>query len=415
MASSSGARVRVACDACGAGAWIGPGPAGGVDGWCEACQRPAGAGPGGEGRCPACGGALTTGSPRFAELWGALQHLDAVLAAWAGDAAPLAALLPERPRFLTDLAPPAPEAGDAPELAASLAALARGDWAGTLTAGATGCPRAHAARAVAHERLGDEAAAAAEWTEALGLREDRRARLARAALRARARDWPGAAADLALAGDGREAQWNRAAVRLHRSIGSTPGLPDPRTLAAARMEAGPPSDYWSDPTVGRLAFTLLAERARARREAGEFADADLGALREAEGYLEFATFWDRALVLSAYARLGPEADGDASRVARALARELAAALLAEPPMRGAALAGAAAAVAAAYDAVAAFEPRAARAALAPWLADAALRRYRLPCAACGRGSVGAEAWDESAVADPGEGGPPGSDAPGPGV
>lgn len=120
-------------------------------------------------------------------------------------------------------------------------------------------------------------------------------------------------------------------------------------------------------------------------------------------------------MLSAYARLGPEADGDAARVARALARELAAALLAEPPMRGAALAGAAAAVAAAYDAVAAFEPRAARAALAPWLADGTLRRYRLPCAACGRGTVGAEAWDESAVAEAEAPGTPGSDPAGPAV
>ena len=47
------------------------------------------------------------------------------------------------------------------------------------------------------------------------------------------------------------------------------------------------------------------------------------------------------------------------------------------------------------DAVAASDPRGARGALAPWLANGVLRRYRLPCAACGRGSVGAEAWDES--------------------
>ena len=44
--------------------------------------------------------------PRFVELWGELQHLDAVLGAWAGDPQPLATLLPERPRFVTDLADP---------------------------------------------------------------------------------------------------------------------------------------------------------------------------------------------------------------------------------------------------------------------------------------------------------------------
>lgn len=395
MESSSAPRVRLACDACGAGAWLGP-AVGGADAWCEACQRPARLAPGAESRCAGCGGPLTTGAPRFAELWGRLQDLDAVLAAWDGDPAPLAMLLPRRPRFLADLAPPDARADDPRDLAAALASAARGEWADVLAAGAGDDPRAHAARAIAHERRGDTAAAAAEWTRALESGEWERARLARGALRAAAGDWAGATADLALAGDGREARWNRASVRIHRAIASTPGLPDPRSVAAARMEAGQASDYWSEPTVGRLAFALLAERARARREAGEFGDLDLVSLREGEEYLEFATFWDRALVLAAYSSLGPEADGDAARVARPLARELAAALLAEPPLQGAPLAAARAAVSAAWDAVTAFEPRAARAAIAPWLAHEALRRYRLPCAACGRGSVGAEAWDESA-------------------
>jgi len=35
-----------------------------------------------------------------------MQNLAAVLSAWSGDPAPLAALLPDRPRFLTDLDPP---------------------------------------------------------------------------------------------------------------------------------------------------------------------------------------------------------------------------------------------------------------------------------------------------------------------
>ena len=394
MESSNAPRVRVACDACGAGAWIGPRP-GGVDAWCEACQRPEALAGSAAAGCPACGGALTTGAPRFPELWGQLQHLDAVLAAWSGDAAPLARLLPERPRFLTDLTPPAAGAGDAPELAAVLAAAGRGDWAAVLAAPAPDEPRAHAARAIAHERLGQAAAAIEEWTRALERAEWEQARLARGVLHARALDWTAAAADFALAGDGREAHWNRASARVHRAIASTPGLPDPRSVGAARMEAGPPSSYWSDLTVGRLAFALLAERALARREAGEFGDFDLVSLREGEDLLEHHTFWDRALVLAAHAKLGPEADGDAARVARPLARELAAALLAEPPLQGAALAGARAAVTAAWDAVAASDPRGARGALAPWLANGVLRRYRLPCAACGRGSVGAEAWDES--------------------
>ena len=409
MESSSAPRVRVACDSCGAGAWIGPRPGGGADAWCEACQRPQLLAEGAEARCPVCGGALTTGAPRFAELWGRFQHLDAVLAAWNGDPAPLATLLPERPRFLTDLTPPEPGAGDAPALAAALAAAGRGEWAAVLAGPAGGEPRGHAARAIASERLGDAAGAIAEWTRALEPGEWEQARLARGALHAKAGEWTAAAADFAKAGDGREARWNRASARVHRAVASTPGLPDPRSIDAARMEAGKASDFWSDATVGRLAFGLLAERAIARREAREFGDLDLVSLREGEDLLEHATFWDRALVLVAHAKLGAEAGGDARRVARPLARELAAGLLAEPPMRGAALAEARAAVEAAWDTIAAFEPLAARAALAPWLANGVLRRYRLPCAACGRGGVGAEAWDEAATEA--SGGPAGDAKP----
>lgn len=396
----TGARVRVACDGCEAGAWIGPGAAG-TDGWCEACQRGAHLPAGTTAPCPACGGPLAVTAPRFPGLWGQLQNLEAVLAAWTGDAAPLAALLPERPRFVADLAVPAAAPGDPPDVAAALAAAARGEWAAVLAVPAIDAPRALAARAIAHERLGDAAAALEAWTRALAHGEWPQARLARGALHARASRWSEAEADLALAGEGREGRWNRAALRVHRAIAETPGRPDARALAAARAEAGEASAYWSEPTVGRLAFSLLGERALARREAGELGDLDLGALREGEDQLEHATFWDRALVLSGWARLGSGGDGDATRVARPLARELAAALLAEPAVKGASLAGAREALERAWDAVAAFEPRVAREAIAPWLAHEALRRYRLPCLACGRGTVGADTWDESAFAEVG--------------
>jgi len=391
--------VRVACDACDAGAWIGP-SGGGTDAWCEACQLAQRLEGVAAAVCASCGGPLTTSAPRFPELAGALAHLDAVLAGWTGDAAPLGSVLPERPRFRSDLAPPAPRAGDPAALAAVLAAAARGDWAAVIASPDRDDPRALAARAVALERRGEAAAAEAEWSRALAHGDDARARLARGTLRARAGEWDGAAGDFALAGGGPAACWNRAALRVHRAVAETPGLPDAREIAAARAEAGPASADWCEPTIGRLAFALLAERALARREAGELGDLDLVALREAEDLLEHRTFWDRALVLAGWARLGTEGDGDAARVARPLARELAAELLAEPAVKGEALAGLRRGIERAWDHIATFEPRQARAAIAPALADPVLQRYRLPCLACGRGSVGVDAWSEGEGTDP---------------
>lgn len=298
---------------------------------------------------------------------------------------------------MTDLAPPATRAGDDAVTVSALAAAARGDWTAVLSAPATAEPRSLAARAIAHERGGDSTAALADWSRALEGGEWPQARLARGVLHAKAGGWAAAAGDFALAGDGREARWNRAALRVHHAVSSTPGMPDAREIAAARTEAGPPSAYWSEPTVGRLAFTLLAERALARREAGEFGDLDIVALRDGEDLLEHHSFWDRALVLVAHARLDNE--GDATRVARPLARELAAALLAEPAMKGAALAPVREAVTRAWDAISAFQPREALAAIQPLLGHDALKRYRLPCVACGRGTLGADAWDEARVAD----------------
>src|SRR5690242_9975213 len=100
------ARWRLACDACGAGGVIGPRADGARDAWCEACRRAqvvAAVAPGVTPACERCGGPLSIDAPRFVEAFGAVQDLAAVVAAWRGDPAPLRALLPERPRFLTDL------------------------------------------------------------------------------------------------------------------------------------------------------------------------------------------------------------------------------------------------------------------------------------------------------------------------
>ena len=134
MASSSGWRLHVQCIGCDAGAWIGPAPHG-RDAWCECCQRGARIEGGEDDPAPACahcGTPLTTGAPRFVEIGGQLQHLDAVLAAGEGDPAPLRALLPERPRFLADLDPPAGLPGDSPVVAGALDALAEGRFRDAL-------------------------------------------------------------------------------------------------------------------------------------------------------------------------------------------------------------------------------------------------------------------------------------------
>jgi hypothetical protein len=353
-------------------------------------------------RCARCHARLAA-EPRFVELWGALQHLDAVLGAWAGEPSALAAILPERPRLLSDLTPPAPTPDDPPARVSLLRALARGDWRAVLAAPADPDPRALAARAIAHERAGESAAALERWSERLAAGEDARARLARGALLARAGRYDEASTDLARAGAGAAARWDRAAVTLMRALEAGDGVPAREAIARARTEAGEASAYWSDPTVGRLLWTSLVERALARRAAGEpataaagLADADREALRAAEGELEHATFWDRALVLLGWARLGETAE--AARVAAPLAREQAASLLGEPALAGAPLGDLARAVAAGRSAADLGDPVEARHALLGALAREDLRRFRIPCAACGRGSVGVE---EAAEAEAG--------------
>jgi hypothetical protein len=393
VASSSdgAARWRVGCDACGFEAWIGE-RADGADAWCESCQRatrlsavPA---PDAPPACAACGTPLTTGAPRFVELFGMLQNLDAVLAARLGDPAPLAALLPERPRFLPDLTPPDPALESDPALATLLARLAAGEFhdaAAPLAAASAarpGDPALARAAAIAATRIGDAASAALLWDRALAAAEDPIVRLDRGVMRARAGDFAGARADFALAGATREARWNCAALGLLEAAAA--GAPDDRAITRARGEAGPPSAYWSDFTVGRLAWTLAVEREldRTRHGAG---GPGTGELEAAERRLEFDTFWDRALVLHGYAVLGRSAD--AARAGDALAARGAAALAAEPFARGAGppLAPAIAEVTAAVAAGRAGEARAAVRAL---LARAEVSRYALPCRACGRGAIG---------------------------
>lgn len=387
MASSNGIRWRVACDACGAGTWIGPVPGGGYEVWCEDCQHAdtRRAAPRASDHCRHCGARLLD-SPRFVELLGEIQHLDAVLGAWAGDPSALLTILPERLRFLSDLDPPAPMAGDPPERVAALAALAHGDWRGVLRDGSDTDARMHAARAIAHERLGDEEQAIASWDRVLAIHEDPRARLARGALRARAGRLVEAEADLALAGSSFEARWNCAACLVTRAVRERDALPPADVLERARAEVGEPSAYWSDPTVGRLLWTLLLEQ---RLQGAKSLDAsERETLLAAESEFEHETFWDRAMVLAGWSRLG--ALDEAARVAAPLAGDQTFALLMEPALRGDALRDVTDAVVRAHTLARRGEAAAARAEIAPLLERTDLRHFRVPCASCHRGTVGVE-------------------------
>src|SRR5262249_30743594 len=113
----------------------------------------------------------------------------------------------------------------------------------------------------------------------------------------------------------------------------------------------------------------------------------------AESELEHATFWDRALVLAGWARLA--ALDEAARLAAPLAREQMAALAAEPALAGAPLASVARALDDARAAGDRRDPLRARRALAGALVRDDLRRFRIPCARCGRGTVGVEETREA--------------------
>ncbi len=317
-------RWRVTCDGCGAGGWIGPrheAPAAVFDAWCEGCQRPHALTdrPPPSAACPRCEGPLTLGEPRFEELLGDAQNLAAVLHAWCGDPGPLAALLPDRPRFLDE--PIRPEAPPA-ELRVVPAAPV-------------------------------------------------------------------------LVGDHMEARWNRAATLLIRAVASSQGMPDAATIRAARAEAGEPSPYRSDHTVGRLLWTLLIERAITANRVPTVADGLV--LRSAEQELEFRTFWDRALVVQGYAVLGMKAQaGDA---AAALAEELLGRLAAEPFARGPAGAWLSAALAVVVAGVRERRPGDALAAVRTLMERPDVSRYRVPCNACGHGSLGVESLEDKGHGD----------------
>ncbi|MEY4374626.1 MAG: hypothetical protein RL760_793 [Candidatus Eisenbacteria bacterium] len=390
MASSNGTRWRIACDHCDAAAWTGADPAG-ARAWCEACQtgQPLTA----DARCPDCSATLPA-EPRFLELWGGLQQLDAVLMAWAGDARPLATLLPERPRFVTDLDPPARQEGDAPELVAILEACAHGDLRAVLAAPSLAHPRAHAARAIALERRHEREAAVAEWDAVIAASDDARARLARGALHALAGRWSAAEVDLAHAGDSFAARWDRASLVMHRAIVERDAFPSEAELAAARAETGPASSYWSDPTVGRLVWSLVIERTLAGRAAplGASEPHTHARVRRAEATFEHATFWDRAMQVVGWWRLG--AASEVARTAVPLAETPAAEVLAEPALAGPALGDVAAALHAVRAALAAGDVSSARRELAPAMARPDLPRFRIPCRHCGQGTVGVDAVEE---------------------
>lgn len=398
-------RSYVACDGCAFGAWIGARDAR-IDAWCEACQQPAvlSAPVDPEAPCPACGERLTTTTPRFEELFGEIQNLVAVLEAWLDRPARLQPLVPERPRFLTDLDPPPRRADDPPDLERALGALVAGAFADAraafdrIAAAAPGAPalglRVAMGRGIACQRLNDLAGAERAFGEALAIDPGHSpARLDRGALRARRGDLAGAREDFERAGDSYEARWNRAARSLLEAVATTPGLPDRERIEEARAEAGVPSEFWSDPTIGRLLFALVVERARARAVGGEATCADARVVRAAETEIEFGGFTDRAMVLLGYQSLGLKAE--AAEVARPLARTVIEALLNEPFARGPAgreLAGALRRTATAVENSAA---PAALAEIAGYAARSDLRHYRIPCVRCGTGSIGVERVAES--------------------
>ena len=404
MASSSGSdgtsapgRRRVACDVCGAAAWIGRRADGGFDGWCEACQNAVVAASPAD-PCTRCGGTLATGAPRFPKLWRRLERLDGVLAAWSGDAQTLARLLPPRSEYQTDLTPPGRYEADPPAVAQRIEWAIHGDWRMLTMAAASDPvpsedPRLHIALAIAHEHLGDLAAAESAWTSTLERCESPRAHLARGALRARRGAWALAETDLRLAGDVPEACWDRAAVSVHRAVEATPGLPAIEVIEEARREAGERGPHWSEPTIGRLLWTLLLERILSRNAAERAAaatpsraGADERLLRGAEQLLEYDTTWDRAYVLAGYALAGMPRD--AHRVGAPLADRCAAALQAERAVAAETLRALAGALALTRVEIAAGEPARARALVAPALASEPLQRERVPCVQCLAGSVG---------------------------
>jgi len=384
-------RSYVGCDHCSAGAWLGP-RNGEIDAWCEACQHPAvvpadAPAP----RCARCGEPLTVESPRFEEIYGEIQNLVAVLEAWLGVPRRLRPLVPERPRFLTDLDPPASAPADPAAARDAFERLAAGAFREAreklerlpLDEG-----RVAFALGVARQRLGDLPGAERAFDRAVELDPGHRpAHLDRGALRARRGDFGGARDDFANAGDAWEARWNRSALILLEAVSTAPGLPPPDRITAARAEAGEPSSFWSDHTVGRLLFSLVVERAQSRLDgAAECADARVA--RAAELEVEFDTFCDRAMVLLGYTALGMAVE--AAATAQPLALAVLAKLRSEPFVRGEAGRSLDEALQRAVREVAAGEAGRALDQVFPFVERSDLRHYRIPCLRCGRGTLGLE-------------------------
>ncbi|HYM81777.1 MAG TPA: tetratricopeptide repeat protein [Candidatus Limnocylindria bacterium] len=410
-------RWHIACDECGVGAWIGA-TAAGVDAWCEGCQTSATLSAGQTaGSCTGCGGGLTVSEPRFEELYGELQNLAAVLAGWDGDPAPLGELLPDRPLFLTDLNPPAAQAEDAPEVRKALGLLVAGAFAGAgvlleglladpvipaeMRSGPAADARLWFALGVAAQRTGQLAVAEAAYGRTLALAPDHLpARLDRGALRARRGDHVGAKQDFAVSGTGREGRWNRAALAVIEAVASGRDLPAPELLQSARAEAGSPSPYWSDHTVGRLLWTTLVERARTRTGGEAPAGGDESVLERAQAELEFQTFWDRALVIHGYASLGMRRELET--VAAPFAVELLNRLVDEPFLRGEAGREMRTSLETALQAARERSAGAARQPIVELLERQDLRHYRVPCLRCGKGSLGVDAVEDDELAETAE-------------
>ena len=389
------ARTYVACDRCGFGAWLGS-RGQEVDAWCEACQEPAvlAAPVGAAAACAHCGESLSTSTPRFEELFGELQNLTAVLEAWLGRDERLQPLIPERPTFLTDLNPPPLLPWDPPDLRLALEHLIAGAFHAAREAFArVDVPGSGAAelrlrvamgQGIVHHRLGEWDLALAAFDRAVVADPwHLPARLDRGALRAMRGEHDRAWDDFEAAGDSYQAGWNRAAwIVLQASSDSAP-LPPAGRIRAAREQAGPPSGFWSDPTVGRLVFTTVAERLRSR--GGENV---VGALRAAEAEVEFETFTDRAMVLRGWVSLGIESER--ARVASPLARGVIRALRATPFVRGGMGRELSDALEQAAAAVSRGEPQCALEWTKPHMERSDLRHYRVPCRRCETGSIGVE-------------------------
>ena len=317
---------------------------------------------------------------------------SAVARAWAGDPKPLGEILPERPRFLTDLTPPTAELGDPVLVRDAMSALARGfvRARALLETAVTQQPdegRFWHALAIAAERTAEPALAEIAYARDRARRRPDGSARPRGAARPPRRLRRGARGPCA----GR--RWARGELEPRRDHRARGGGDDAGAARRPRARAG---------ARGGGAGVVLLERShgravavdaagRARRGAGPqgaFPCPDARVLRAAESAFEFDTFWDRALVVHGYARLGLTAD--VARVAAPLARELVAALLAEPAMKGASAREIAEPLATAAAAIDFGRPDQVAELLEPVMARDDLRHYRVPCAHCGRGSVGVE-------------------------